>query len=271
MRSIIKSLTGNMTYTVKVHGPETKTFTQLKGLGQGPVCSPNKYNTSMEPLLKELEAAGAGVQVEGKLIMGVEWSDDLYTIVQQDNLEPVLRCIERASKTFRKNRQAKKGFAMPMCRKQVNTPRPKPQLDGKDIPTVKTQKILGFTLVPSVHGTQGCLHKHRSKTGIAIAKLESLNIHNGSSVRPLQTKEYYQSTVMAVMKANLAPHQLVTINGDLQGYEVARQMTAKVLRRMLGASGRTSPHPAFHGNQMGTAGLGNHQGKSQKCGGTPWT
>jgi hypothetical protein len=50
---------------------------------------------------------------------------------------------------------------------------------------------------------------------------------------------------MAVMKANLAPHQLDTANGDLQGCEVARQMTAKVLRRMLGTSERTSPIVLF--------------------------
>jgi hypothetical protein len=44
---------------------------------------------------------------------------------------------------------------------------------------------------------------------------------------------------MAVMKASLAPHQLDTANGDLHGYGVARQMTAKILRRMLGTSERT--------------------------------
>jgi hypothetical protein len=43
------------------------------------------------------------------------------------------------------------------------------------------------------------------------------------------------------MKAIMAPHQLDTPEGDLPGYEVARQMTAKVLRRMLGTSSRTSP------------------------------
>jgi hypothetical protein len=108
MWSIIRNLTGNLTYTVKVHRQETRTCTQLNGLGQGPVCSPNKYNTSIEPQLKELEAAGAGVQVDGKLIMGVGWSDDLYTIVQEDHLEPVLQCIEKASKTFRKNYKPRK-------------------------------------------------------------------------------------------------------------------------------------------------------------------
>jgi hypothetical protein len=43
------------------------------------------------------------------------------------------------------------------------------------------------------------------------------------------------------MKANLAQHQLDTAKGSLFGYELARKMTAQVLRRMLGTSNRTNP------------------------------
>jgi hypothetical protein len=92
-----------------------------------------------------------------------------------------------------------------------------------------------------VQGAQGYIKKLISKAETATAKLESMNIHNGKLVRPLQTKKYYEATLLAVMKANLGPHQLDTPDGDLPGYEIARQMTAKVLRRMLGTSGRTSP------------------------------
>jgi hypothetical protein len=68
-----------------------------------------------------------------------------------------------------------------------------------------------------------------------------MNIHNGEKVRPIQTEKYYKSTVLAVMKANLTAHQLDTDKGGQFGYEGARQMTAKVIRRMLSTSSRTSP------------------------------
>jgi hypothetical protein len=60
-------------------------------------------------------------------------------------------------------------------------------------------------------------------------------------VTPIQTEKYYNSTVLAVIKATLAQHQLDTPQGSMYGYVLARKMTAEVLRRMLGTSNRTPP------------------------------
>jgi hypothetical protein len=68
-----------------------------------------------------------------------------------------------------------------------------------------------------------------------------MNIHNGERVRPIQTEKYYKSTVLAVMKANLTAHQLDTDKGGQFGYEEARKVTARVIRRKLSTSSRTSP------------------------------
>ena len=93
----------------------------------------------------------------------------------------------------------------------------------------------------SIQGTRVYTTQLRDKATAAIAKLESIGIHNGHIVMPDQTQKYYNSTVLSVLKANLAQHQLDTPNGDYFRYELARKMTAKVLRRMLGTSNRTSP------------------------------
>ena len=116
--SVLKSLTGNMTYKVKIHGRETKEFTQKKGYGQGPGSSPTKFNTSMEPLLIALQEAGAGIMIDGRNVIGFAWSDDMFTIVLEDKLDQVLECIRTSSTTYKKKLKASKSFAMPMCRKK---------------------------------------------------------------------------------------------------------------------------------------------------------
>jgi hypothetical protein len=179
--------------------------------------------------------------VNGEKIVGIAWSDDVITLVHEHLLKKVLLVISSASKTYKKKLKASKSWAIPMCRKENNQERPTIQLDGKDIPTPHSEKILGFMLSSSVQGTRIYARQLRSKVKAAIAKLESVGIHNGHLVRPLQTEKYYNSTVQAVIKSNLAQYQLDTPDGATFGYELARKMTARVLRRMLGTSNRTSP------------------------------
>ena len=119
-----------------------------------------------------------------------------------------------------------------MCRRKPNTPRPTLLLDGVPIPitgelplgeeTTKkgkrkaiknTEKGLGFTLGQAIQGTRSYKNRFKTKTEIAIARLESMNIHNGEKVRPIRTEKYYKSTVLVVMKANLTAHQLDTDKG----------------------------------------------------------
>ena len=47
--------------------------------------------------------------------------------------------------------------------------------------------------------------------------------------------------MLAVIKANVSAHQLDDSKGGVPGYEAARRITAKVLRRMLATSSRTAP------------------------------
>ena len=156
-------------------------------------------------------------------------------------LDAVLLVLGKSSTTYKKKLKASKSWALPMCNKQRNMERPVIQLDGADIPIHGTERILGFTLSPRVQGTRAYAAPFRAKAKIAIAKLEAIGIHNGHLVRPIQTEKYYKSIVLAVIKINLAQHQLDTPNGDMYGYELARKMTADVLRRMLGTSNRTAP------------------------------
>jgi hypothetical protein len=239
--SILRSISGNMRYKVKIHGRETREFEQKKGYGQGPTSSTGKYNTSTEPLLQALEDAGAGVMVDGEKILGFSWSDDLFAIVPEENLTAVLECMSKSTKTFKKTMKASKSWAIPMCYKLQGTDRPTISLDGKNIPIRQSEVILGFTLSTSIQGTRTYAKRLRTKARIAIAKLEAIGIHNGHRVMPVQTEKYYNATVLAVIKACLAQHQLDAPNGQKYGYELARKMTAKVLRRMLGTSNRTSP------------------------------
>jgi hypothetical protein len=239
--SILRSLSGNMRYKVKIHGRKTEEFTQKKGYGQGPTSIPTKYNTSTEPLLQDLEDAGAGIIINGEIILGFCWSDDMLILVTEDKLKAVLLVLSKSSATYKKKLKASKSWALPMCNKQRNEERPVIQLNGADIPVHGTERILGFTLSPKVQGTRAYAAPFRAKARIAIAKLEAIGIHNGPLVRPIQTEKYYKSIVLAVIKNNLAQHQLDTPSGDAYGYELARKMTADVLRRMLGTSNRTSP------------------------------
>jgi hypothetical protein len=79
------------------------------------------YNISMDPLLWALQQA-AGVKVDGKIILGFAWSDDLMLLIREDKLAQVLRALETASGRFRKKTQAKKVFVAPLCPKR-KTPR----------------------------------------------------------------------------------------------------------------------------------------------------
>jgi hypothetical protein len=201
--SVLRSLSGDMRYKVKIHGRMTEEFTQKKGYGQGPTGIPNKYNTSTEPLLQDLEDAGAGIMINGEKILGFCWSDDMFLLVHEDMLDAVLLVLSKSSTTYKKKLKASKSWALPMCNKQRNVERPVVQLDGADIPIHGTERILGFTLSPRVQGTRAYAAPFRAKAKIAIAKLESIGIHNGHLVRPTQTEKYYKSIVLAVIKINL--------------------------------------------------------------------
>ena len=93
----------------------------------------------------------------------------------------------------------------------------------------------------ALQGTLTYKPRLRTKGGLALAKLESSHIHSGHLVRPKQTEKYYKTTVLAVIKANVSAHQLDDSKGGVPGYEAARRITAKVLRRMLATSSRTAP------------------------------
>ncbi len=69
---------------------------------QRPILTPDKYNLSTHPLLEHLEEAGAGIEVDGELILGTAWSDDLMMLVEEDKLDAVLRCLETISGRYRK-------------------------------------------------------------------------------------------------------------------------------------------------------------------------
>jgi hypothetical protein len=167
--SVLRSLSVDTRCKVKIHGRETKEFTQKEGYVQGPTGIPTKYNTSTEPLLIALEEAGAGVMIDGENILGYMWSDDLWALVPEHRLSEVMLCISKSAKTYRKKLKASKSWAIPMCNKKRDTDRPSIELDGKAIPTPQTTQTLGFTLSPSVQVTRVYAVKLRTKTKIAIA------------------------------------------------------------------------------------------------------
>ncbi len=239
--SLARSISGDRTYRVKVHGQKTRRFTQRYGYGQGPGLSPGKYNTSTHPLLKALERAGAGVEVGEDHVLGIAWSDDLFMLVTEDKLDKVLRALETYTGRLRKKTNAKKVFITPLCNKLPNKERPVAKLGKKILPYKTGEKMLGFTIGQSIQGTLTYGPNYRSKTKNAVAKLETMGIHNRQTIRPIQTKKYYQSTVESVITANLTLPQLDTARGNMHGYEEARKTTAAVLRRMMATSGRTTP------------------------------
>ena len=195
----------------------------------------------MEPLLQELEAAGAGINVDGENILGFAWSDDLMMLVEEDKLDKVLRCLEQASGKYRKKTNDTKVFVTPLCPKKKNVNRPPLHLGGKPLKYKEEERILGFMLSQQIQGGRAYAKRLNAKADIAIAKIEKIGASSGHLVRPEITEKYYKSMLLPVLTANLGLPQLDSPDGNMHGYELARQATAKVIRRMLATSGHTSP------------------------------
>jgi hypothetical protein len=195
----------------------------------------------MEPLLHELEEAGAGVTVDDEKILGFAWSDDLLMLVEEDKLQDVLNRLEIVSGRYKKKTNDSKVFVTPLCKKKQHQPRPTLFLGGKPLKYKTEEQILGFTLSTNLQGGTNYEKKLKAKTVIAAAKIEKIGSGNGVLVREAQISKYYESMFLPVLTANMTAPQLDRPNGDKPGYVVGRQATADILRRMLSTSALTPP------------------------------
>ena len=101
--------------------------------------------------------------------------------------------------------------------------------------------MLGFTLSQSIQGSQSYVTRLQGRIAVAVAKLEKLGCSNGLSVQSTQTAKYYRTMFLPVLTANMTLPQLDRPDGSLPGYEIARQASATIIRRMLSTSALTSP------------------------------
>jgi hypothetical protein len=188
-----------------------------------------------------LEAAGAGVMVDGEHVLGFAWSDDLMMLVEEEKLDQVLRCLEDISGLYKKKTNDTKVFVTPLCPKPRGKDRPVLTLGDKILKYKSDEKILGFTLSQGIQGGTSFIKRIKDKATIAAARIEKIGSGNGRLVRPDITTKYYKSLFLPVLTANLTLPQLDRPSGDRPGYVVARQATADVLRRMLSTSALTDP------------------------------
>jgi hypothetical protein len=254
--SIVRSLSGDMKYKVKVHSTHTTQFQQKRGLGQGPILSPGKYNISTHPLLEFMEKAGAGITVDGEVILGTAWSDDLLLLVYEDKLEQVMQQLEVASGKYQKKTKESKVFLQALCRELPGQPRPTIKLGGKVIRYKENAIFLGATLQQKLDGGQAYLTEYRERARRAEEKVEATKVQLGNKVRRDQVKLYYETIVEPTTACNLATTTLTSTKKrgaeeeegeerkdhdtktNHHGYKAARVACAKTLRRMLGAGQR---------------------------------
>lgn len=242
--SISRSISGDIEYRVQAHGTQTAPFRTKGGYGQGPKLSPSKYNTSMIPLLQDLERAGAGIKIGDETMLGVAWSDDLLILVKEENIEGVLRELERVSGLYRKKTNSEKVFIIPFCRKRPNEAWPTFTLGGEPIKQTEGAKWLGYFLSQSVNGTLSYLPLLKSKAAKAAAKIASYHVHSGTKTTPRRTWMYYEAIMLATVAsyATIPTLSRETEKGeDYRGYWEIIIECGGVARRMLGAGATTSP------------------------------
>ena len=94
-----RQLAGNTTYQTRYHGILTQKSAQAGGLSQGKVLSGTKSNIGMHPLMTGLDDKRVGVIVNGRLITGPLWSDDLgspnYIDGLSDKLTAIAACFSK--------------------------------------------------------------------------------------------------------------------------------------------------------------------------------
>ena len=88
---------------------------QPLGLAQGPGLSPTKFNISVDPILWELQAAGAGIRGE-HTILGFAWSDDITLLVERHILPLILHVAETAASKVGKSWKHTKSWYLNLSR-----------------------------------------------------------------------------------------------------------------------------------------------------------
>ena len=80
---------GGIRYQTRFHGHLTpsRPDVQSDGLGQGKILSPDKFNVASDGLFAEFESMKVGVDVLGRLLVGVSWSDDIYTLAFDSDVQ----------------------------------------------------------------------------------------------------------------------------------------------------------------------------------------
>jgi hypothetical protein len=257
---IAKNLSSNIKFTVDIHGNKTKYIIQEKGYPQGPTLSPIYYNISTDPILHELSEAGAGITIDGKHILGANWSDDMAIVVEEKNIQKVLDKLTKLFTKYKKKTNADKVHIIPMCRgweariKQKRQP-PKNEreknekintiykLSGNTVHAKKHEIMLGFTLEPKIQGSMKQIKKAITKGHTAAAKIETMRLQRGGCKALDLTLEIAESMVHSSMATNLTPVQMTReIKGkqNTKWYEYPRRVIARVIRNSTGASPRTS-------------------------------
>ena len=93
---MMRQLASEASYRTMFHGHLTPPAVQKGGYMQGKSLSPTHFNTGFHPILVEVERAGGGVNILGRNILGVCWSDDNWTIARDEVLERVTSATEQS-------------------------------------------------------------------------------------------------------------------------------------------------------------------------------
>ena len=109
---LARQLASGSSVRVKFHGHLTEIFKQTEGYGQGKVMSPQHFNVGMHPFLGDIEHSGGGVMIGGRLIVGIAYSDDNYTLIRTERAQEVLSGMQESMIRLQIQGKASKQFGL---------------------------------------------------------------------------------------------------------------------------------------------------------------
>ena len=101
---------------VKFHGFLSSSFRQPDGYSQGKVLSGQHYNAGTHAFHRDIERIGGGVSVNGRMITGVCYSDDNFTLIRIPIIHNVLSGMQSSMGRLKMQAKAPKNYMLTTAR-----------------------------------------------------------------------------------------------------------------------------------------------------------
>ena len=248
--SLVRSLSENTRYRVRLQNILSKIIEQKDGLAQGPLLSPDRYNVLSSFLLTLLDDSGAGVIVQERTILGACWSDDLNLLVEESRLQKVLDAVAKFTSRLRLRVAHKKLFLIPLfvrglqwadsgttiTQKTTEVKTTKVTIGGHPLTVKRSAKLLGRIFGQKIHQHSNYAALAKKSTAPAVGMLAWLGAFQPTA--SLQFAEFlYKSLVETIITSKVTTCQLSPAD-----YEHLRATQCKVGRRATWAGKRVSQY-----------------------------